>query len=59
LIALHLAQIKMQQKHVIYVYLANTRLTPSHLVIGTPTPRTNSGLHIQLAISETDGLVGF
>jgi hypothetical protein len=49
----------MQQKHVIYVDLANARLTPSHLVIGTPTPRTNSGLHIQLAISETDGLVGF
>ena len=60
LLALHIAQVKMEpQRRIVYVDMANIRLTPTHLVIGTPTPKTNSGLHMQIAICEQEGLLGY
>jgi hypothetical protein len=59
LIALHLAQLKMRRTPLVYIDMANLKLTPSHLVIGPPTPKTNSGIHIQLAISPEHGLLGY
>ena len=54
-----MAQLKMFGTKLVYVDMANVRLTPTHLVIGAPTHKTNSGIHIQLAISEDDGMIGF
>ena len=59
LFALHMAQLKMFETKLVYIDMANIRLTPTHLVIGAPTHKTNSGIHIQLAICQHEGLLGF